>query len=97
MNVLGINIGHDTSSALIKNGKVVAACEQERYNKKKHTNEFPLDAIKDCLRIGKLKISDLDIVSVDVSSVDDNNTMHVSISYMISPLSVGDTLVINVN
>ena len=64
MNVLGINIGHDTSSALIKNGKVVAACEQERYNKKKHTNEFPLDAIKDCLRIGKLKISDLDIVSV---------------------------------
>ena len=35
MNVLGINIGHDTSSALIKNGKVVAACEQERYNKKK--------------------------------------------------------------
>jgi len=34
MNVLGINIGHDTSSALIKNGKVVAACEQERYNKK---------------------------------------------------------------
>ena len=64
MNVLGINIGHDTSSALIKNGKVVAACEQERYNRKKHTNEFPLEAIKDCLKIGKLKISDLDIVSV---------------------------------
>ena len=50
MNILGINIGHDTSSALIKKGKVVAACEQERYSKKKHTNEFPLDAIKDCLK-----------------------------------------------
>ena len=56
MNVLGINIGHDTSSVLIKNGKIIAACEQERYNRKKHTNEFPLDAIKDCLKIGKLKI-----------------------------------------
>ena len=66
MNVLGINIGHDTSSVLIKNGKIIAACEQERYNRKKHTNEFPLDAIKDCLKIGKLKISDLDIVSVGI-------------------------------
>ena len=65
MNVLGINIiGHDTSSTLIKNGKVIAACEEERYNKEKHTSKFPLNAIKDCLRIGNLKISDLDIVSV---------------------------------
>ena len=39
----------------------------------------------------------IDIVAIDISSVDDRNVMHVSISYMISPLSTGDTLVINVN
>ena len=56
MNILGINIGHDTSSALIKNGKVVAACEQERYNKKKHTNEFQkrFPEIRVCLIDGEM-------------------------------------------
>ena len=64
MKILGINIDHDTSSTLIDNGKVVAACEQERYNKKKHTREFPVDAINDCLKIGKIKIADINVISV---------------------------------
>ena len=55
MNILGLNLGHDSSSALFKKGEIVAACEQERYSKLKHTREFPIDAINDCLKIGKLK------------------------------------------
>tara|TARA_R110002110_G_scaffold143381_1_gene332196 strand:+ start:1018 stop:1386 length:369 start_codon:yes stop_codon:yes gene_type:complete len=39
----------------------------------------------------------LDVISVDISSLDDHNTMHVRISYKITPLSMGDTLVINVS
>lgn len=64
MNILGLNLGHDSSSALFKRGEIVAACEQERYSKLKHTREFPIDAINDCLKIGKLKISDVDLISV---------------------------------
>ena len=64
MKILGLNLGHDSSSALFINGDVVAACEQERYSKLKHTREFPNDAINDCLRIGKIKINDIDIISI---------------------------------
>jgi len=59
--ILGVSFGgHDTSAALIKNGTIVAACEQERYSLEKHTREFPSDAIKDCLRIASISIDDVD-------------------------------------
>ena len=63
--VLGINYGgHDTSACLMINGQLKAACEQERYDYVKHSRNFPLEAIKDCLKISKLKISDVDIIAV---------------------------------
>ena len=38
INILGIHYGgHDTSAALMIDGKLVAACEEERYTKNKHT------------------------------------------------------------
>ena len=64
MNILGLNLGHDSSCTLIKKGKIIAACEEERYIKIKHTRSFPINAIKDCLRKGKIKIKDIDIISV---------------------------------
>ncbi len=49
--VLGINHGgHDTSAALMLDGKLVAACEQERYSRDKHSRKFPTEAAKDCLK-----------------------------------------------
>ncbi len=64
--VLGVNFGgHDTSAALGINGEIVAACEQERYDKKKHSREFPIDAIKDCLKIANIKISDVDEIALN--------------------------------
>jgi carbamoyltransferase len=52
--VLGINHGgHDTSAALMQEGELVAACEQERYTLDKHSRRFPVEAIQDCLdRVG---------------------------------------------
>ena len=41
--ILGLNLLHDSSASIIKNGVLVSACEQARFNKKKHTNEFPLE------------------------------------------------------
>lgn len=62
--VLGLNSeGHDTSACITINGKLIAACEQERYDKVKHSRNFPLDAINDCLKIAKLKIEDIDVIS----------------------------------
>ena len=64
IKVLGINFGgHDTSASLTINGKLVAGCEQERYDKIKHSRAFPIDAIKDCLKIAKLNINDIDILA----------------------------------
>jgi len=52
--------GHDTSAALAIDNKIVAAAEQERYDLNKHSKNFPIDAINDCLNISKLKISNVD-------------------------------------
>ncbi len=64
MIILGLNIGHDSAACIVVNGKLVAACEEERYNKIKHTKDFPINAVKDCLKISNLKISNVDIISV---------------------------------
>ena len=43
MKILGINIAsHDTSAALIIDGKLICAFEEERFNKEKHTKAFPI-------------------------------------------------------
>ena len=64
MKILGLNYGgHDTSACVTINGKVTAACEQERYDYIKHSRNFPIDAINDCLKISKLKMKDIDLIS----------------------------------
>ena len=64
MNILGLNYGgHDTSACITIKGKVVAACEQERYDYVKHSRNFPMEAINDCLKIAKLKMNEIDLVS----------------------------------
>ena len=65
MKILGISpIGHDTAASIIIDGEIIAACEQERYSKDKHSSLFPLDAINDCLHIAKLDISQIDLIAV---------------------------------
>ena len=64
MNILGINYGgHDTSACIMVNGKILAACEQERYDGIKHSRNFPINAIQDCLKISGLSINQVDIIS----------------------------------
>ena len=60
--ILGINALHtDSSAALIINGELIAAVEEERINRKKHYSGFPINSIKECLKIGKVKDSKLQI------------------------------------
>lgn len=65
MLILGINSrSHDTSAALIQDGKVVFAIEQERLNKEKHTRAFPYEAVQECLQFVGATIDDVDVVAM---------------------------------
>ena len=63
-NILGIKYGgHDTSAAIMINGKIVAACAQERFSLDKHSRKFPIDAINECLKLSKLKLKNIDEIA----------------------------------
>ena len=61
--ILGINTYHaDSSACLIVDGKLIAAIEEERINRKKHFSGYPINSIKECLRIAKkqeIEITDI--------------------------------------
>jgi carbamoyltransferase len=64
MNILGISaFYHDSAAVLLKDGKIVAAAQEERWSRKKHDAEFPLQAILYCLEEGNLTISQIDIIA----------------------------------
>ena len=53
--VLGINAFHaDASTALVEDGKMICAAEEERFTRIKHSAGFPMSAIKWCLSILKI-------------------------------------------
>ncbi len=61
--ILGISaFYHDSAAALTIGGKVVAAVQEERFTREKHTPDFPVNAIKYCLEFAGLEIDDLDAV-----------------------------------
>jgi carbamoyltransferase len=64
MIILGINgikdIFHDASATLIVNNKIVASVEEERFNRKKHSDGIPFNAINFCLKRAGIKFSDID-------------------------------------
>ncbi len=61
--ILGISAYyHDSAAALVVDGRVVAAAQEERFTRKKHDPRFPLLAIRYCLDQAGAKASDLDHV-----------------------------------
>jgi carbamoyltransferase len=63
MIILGINNMHDASAALVVDGKIVAAAEEERFIRVKHTKGFPKNAIQFCLDYAGIKIENVDMIS----------------------------------
>lgn len=62
-NILGISaFYHDAAAAIIVDGKIVAAAQEERFTRKKHTPDFPKHAITYCLEEAGLNIDELDSV-----------------------------------
>jgi carbamoyltransferase len=63
MNILGIScFFHDAAAALLRDGTLVAAAEEERFSRKKHDYSFPSRAIDFCLRAAGLRGPDVDMV-----------------------------------
>ena len=63
MNILGIScFYHDAAAALVRDGVLLAASEEERFSRKKHDFGFPSHAIQFCLEMGGLQGQDLDYV-----------------------------------
>lgn len=69
MNILGVNAFHaDSSAAIICNGKLVAAAEEERFRRIKHWAGFPSQAIAYCLQEAKLSLGDIDAIAINQDS-----------------------------
>ncbi len=65
MYVLGINAYHgDASAAIVHNGKLIAAVEEERFNRIKHCAGFPEQSIRYCLKAAGISLEDLDHVGI---------------------------------
>src|SRR5208282_1900111 len=63
MKILGISaFYHDSAAALISDGEIVAAAQEERFSRQKHDARFPRNAIAYCLREGGVNVHDLESV-----------------------------------
>ncbi len=63
MLVLGISaFYHDSAAALIRDGEIIAAVQEERFTRKKHDPGFPANAIAYCLKEAKVDAGSVDRV-----------------------------------
>jgi len=63
VNILGISAYyHDSAAALVRDGQIIAAAQEERFSRKKHDARFPEGAISRCLSQGGITLADVDKV-----------------------------------
>jgi carbamoyltransferase len=64
VKILGISaFYHDSAAALLVDGRIVAAVQEERFSRKKHDASFPEQSIRYCLEAAQLKLSELDVIA----------------------------------
>src|SRR4051794_23471300 len=69
MIILGLNAFHgDAAAALVKDGRLVAVAEEERFRRVKHWAGFPAEAIKYCLREAGVTLADVDHLALNQDS-----------------------------
>ncbi len=62
-NILGFSAYyHDSAACLVRDGAVIAAAQEERFNRKKHFPGFPTEAVRYCLREGQISLREIDHV-----------------------------------
>jgi carbamoyltransferase len=64
LRVLGISaFYHDSAAALVDDGRIVAAAQEERFTRKRHDARFPVASIEYCLGAGGVRLADVDYVA----------------------------------
>ena len=64
MNILGISaFYHDSAACLVRDGKILAAAQEERFTRRKHDAAFPKNAVEYCLREGGISLAQVDCVA----------------------------------
>ena len=60
-SILGISaFYHDSAACILKDGKIIAAAQEERFSRKKHDPRYPVNAIEFVLKYANLKLSEVD-------------------------------------
>ena len=90
MIVLGLSgaLGHDASAAILVDGKIIAAAEEERFIRDKHAkNKFPYEAAKFCLKQAGIKAEEVDIVAFPYAEIplSSNARWHYAKRYWYAP------------
>lgn len=68
MLVLGINTTfHDSAAVLLENAEILAAIEEERLNRIKHTTQLPVRAVTHCLQTANKHLNDIDYIAINAS------------------------------
>ncbi|MEB3886120.1 carbamoyltransferase [Lyngbya sp. CCY1209] len=83
MNILGISAYyHDSAAALVRDGDIVAAAQEERFSRKKHDARFPEQAVRYCLKEAGITLQDIDrIVFYDKPLIKFERLLETYISY----------------
>ena len=64
--ILGLNAFHaDSSAAIIIDNEIIAAAEEERFNRKKHWSGFPIESIKFCLEKSNVEFEEITDVAIN--------------------------------
>lgn len=63
-NILGVScFYHDSAAALVRDGEIIAAAQEERFTRKKHDYNFPRHSIEYCLKEAAITIDDVDCIA----------------------------------
>jgi carbamoyltransferase len=83
MKILGIScFYHDSASALVVDGEIIAAVQEERFSRKKHDFNFPINAITWCLKEANIEAKNLDCVAFyDKPFIKFERILETSLSY----------------
>jgi carbamoyltransferase len=72
MIILGLSgaVGHDASAAIIVDGKIIAAAEEERFIRDKHAkNKFPYEAAKYCMEVAGVRPDQVEVVAFPYAEI----------------------------
>ncbi len=64
MTILGISaFYHDSAACLVRDGRIIAAAQEERFSRRKHDARFPIHAVNYCLSEGKVGRNEIDVIA----------------------------------